>query len=268
MQGPKGPKPAASALKPKSRPRPSGGKSKAARPNQGAADKEAPPCIEAGSTSSAKGTGAQALVRKSQGEGGSSKKRAKKNDGDEGARHGDIGGLLDDGDDEDSADRRAVDELVQAAVGHPAPAKDKLKPKNGASASRKRPPGVAAAAGVGAGGGLGGAGLEPLGGAGSSVLAGSPLRGVGGSSLLSSLNLGNLGGLQLQHLQEYQEIRKRMEQQALVQQALQLAAQRMQHQQGAASAASADVGLPSFSLQQPPQQLAGNGAAALAVRRV
>ena len=245
MQAPTGPKPSASAIKSKPRPRPSGGKSKA------------PNSMEGGSANSGKGAGAgaQTLVRKSQGEGGSSKKRAKKSDSDDSTRHGGIGGLL--CDDENSADRRAVEELVEAAVGQPSGASqaEKAKQKNGAS--RKRPPGKFADV-------AGAAGLAPDAAA-ASVLGGSPLPSAGAASLLGSLGLGSVS---LQHFQEYEELRKRIQQQQLVQQALHMAAQRMQQQQqqstaaGAVSAAQTDATLP-FSLQQP--QLSGNGAAAITV---
>ena len=172
MQAPTGPKPSASAIKSKPRPRQSGGKSKA------------PNSMEGGSANSTKGAGAsaQTLVRKSQGEGGSSKKRAKKSDSDDSTRHGGIDGLL--GDEENSADRRAVEELVEAAVGQPAGASqaEKAKQKNGAS--RKRPPGKFADV-------AGAAGLAPDAGA-ASVLGGSPLRSAGAASLLGSLGLGSV----------------------------------------------------------------------------
>lgn len=240
MQAPKGPKPSAGAVKAKPRARPSGGKSKATKQNQSNSDVNS---MEGGSAS------AQTLVRKSQGEGGSSKKRAKKGDSDDSARHG----LLDD---EDNADRRAVEELVEAAVGQPsASQKEKAKQKNGAS--RKRSPGKLTDVG-------GAAGLESPEAGVRGALGGSPMRSGVAASLLGSLGLGSLPF----QVQEYQELRKRIEQQQLVQQALQLAAQRMQQHQGtaggAASAAQAEASVPNFSLHQPPQ-LAANGAAAIPV---
>lgn len=256
MQAPKGPKPSAGAVKAKPRARPSSGKSKATKQNQSNSDMN---IVEGGFANSTQGAGAssQTLVRKSQGEGGSSKKRAKKGDSDGSARHGGVGGLLDE---EDNADRRAVEELVEAAVGQPAsaPQKEKAKQKNGAN--RKRSPGKLSDVGSVAG-------LESPEAGARGALGSSPMRSGVAASLLGSLGLGSLPF----QVQEYQELRKRIEQQQLVQQALQLAAQRMQQHQGtaggAASAAQAEASLPSFSLHQPPQ-LAAKGSAAIPVMRL
>lgn len=153
---------------------------------------------------------AKPRARKIDGDGGSNKKRAKKADGDGSSRHGGLGGLFDD--EEDSADRRAVENLVEAARGNigkgsaPTPQKpEKVARKKNGSGSRGKGAGKAASNGIGgeAGGGAAGAlgGLPQLGGA---------------ASLLGSLGLGalQLPSLpQLQQLHNYQELRKSMEQQ-------------------------------------------------------
>jgi len=231
MPAPKGAKPTPKAssahcnsAKKAQRAKPSGGKGKAA--NDDAADGKAPPAkkrskpkVEAcsngmnvdgdnGSADATAGGAAKPRARKGDAQGGGSKKRPKKQEGDD-ARHGGIGGLLDD--DEDSADRRAVENLIEAARG-----KTTRAPQAPDSGGRKANGGKRAdkAASNGAGGDWdgGGAGL----GVGSAGHYGSAA-----ASLLGSLGLGNLqlpapdaAGCRLQlQLQEYHEMRKRMDQQ-------------------------------------------------------
>jgi len=234
MPAPKGPKPTPKPTPAKAqRPKLSSGKGKS--PNDNAAGdkfdhllalvesrppakKRSNPKVEAGgngmdldmdrdmaSNDAKPGGAAKPRARKSDGQGGGSKKRPKKQVGDE-ARYGGIGALLDD--DEDSADRRAVENLIEAARGNTRPL---APPDNGGRKANggKRADKAAAASSHGVGGDWesGSAGLG---------VGAAGLYGGVAASLLGSLGLANLQLPQLQQLQqlhEYHELRKRMEQQ-------------------------------------------------------
>jgi len=211
MQGPIGPKPAFSQ---------SNAKPKNSRPDDVSklpAKKRSKPKVkvsgdtdmseeqEGASNLSIVTGGAKPRARKSDGDGGS-KKRAKKADGEERPRHGGINGMLDD--DEDSADRRAVENLVEAARGNigkgsEQPAKVARK-KNGGG---NRCKGEKAASQEFSG---------EAGGAAAGVVGSSPQRG-GAASFLGNFGMGALqipGMQQLQQQQQQQmhDFHKRMEQ--------------------------------------------------------
>ena len=173
---------------------------------------------DGGSTQARTGVAAKPRARKSESEGGSGKKRAKKSDGDDGTRHGGIEGLLDD--DEDSADRRAVEHLVEAARGNiarslsPPPAKrpaiEKAARKKGSGGGSRGKGADKADPGLGNGIGDDGDGAS------AGLSGGSPLRQGGANSALGSPGVSNLplpGLPQLQQSHEQQELRKRIEQQ-------------------------------------------------------
>ena len=227
MPAPKGAKPTPKASSANSnfakskaqRAKPSGGKGKAA--NDDATDGKAPPAkkrskpkVEAGSNGmdvdgvkgsadTSAGGAAKSRVRKGDAQGGSSKKRPKKQEGDD-ARHDGIGGLLDD--DENSADRRAVENLIEAARGKAFRA-PQAPDSGGHKANGGKRADQAASNGVGGDWDGGGAGLG---------VGSTGLYGGAAASLLGSLGLANLqlpALPQLQQLHEYHEMRKRMDQQ-------------------------------------------------------
>ena len=140
-------------------------------------------------------------ARKSDGAGGSSSKRRKKSSTNEkSGRCGSIEGLLDD-DDEESADRRAVENLVEAACGnlgfslapgHQSPQKPVKSPKKSGSASSRSKNADKASGGASRSDGLDG------GPSASGILLDSPER----AGLAASLR--NPGGLQLSQLPQLQ----------------------------------------------------------------
>jgi len=267
MQGPTGPKPAFSQ---------SNAKPKNSRPEDVSklpAKKRSKPKVkvsgdtdmseeqEGASNLSIVTSGAKPRARKSDGDGGS-KKRAKKADGEERPRHGGIHGMLDD--DEDSADRRAVENLVEAARGNiekvsEQPAKVARK-KNGSGNRSKGEKAASHEFGGEAGGGAAG------------VVGGSPQRG-GAASFLGSFGMGALqipGMQQLQQQQQQQmhDFHKRMEQAKLEhdglsqRDAIQRQLQQRVQQQHQAIVAQTTQRLVAQAVQQAQQRMQQNGGGA------